>query len=125
MILPSPPRPTDEILEHAVQAGKSLRMDALLFLAEQRPDWDLIKRLAGSELKVVVAADERETVDRAAAEGFGAILLSMPEAPVHDRLTQALLSAVATEQLIEGAEVIAVYSGFEAGKIDSLSTWED
>lgn len=98
-----------------------MHVDALLFMAEQKPDWDLIRRLAGSDLKVIVAADEKETVERAAAEGFAAILVSMPEAPVYDKLSQALLSAVANEQLVEGAEVIAVYSGFEAGKIDSFS----
>jgi DNA integrity scanning protein DisA with diadenylate cyclase activity len=45
----------------------------------------------------------------------------MPEAPVYDKLTQALLGAVANEQLAPGADVVAIYSGFEAGKIDSLS----
>jgi DNA integrity scanning protein DisA with diadenylate cyclase activity len=36
-------------------------------------------------------------------------------------LTQALLGAVANEQLPPGAEVVAIYSGFEAGRVDSLS----
>jgi DNA integrity scanning protein DisA with diadenylate cyclase activity len=43
------------------------------------------------------------------------------EAPVFDKLAQALLESVAQDLLTPGAEVIAVYSGFEHGKIDSMS----
>ena len=45
----------------------------------------------------------------------------MPGVPVYDKLTHALLSAVANEQLAPGADVIALYSGFEAGRVDSMS----
>ena len=44
-----------------------------------------------------------------------------PEAPVYERLTQALLEAVARDMLPPGASVVAVYSGFEPTVIDSLS----
>jgi DNA integrity scanning protein DisA with diadenylate cyclase activity len=40
---------------------------------------------------------------------------------VYERLTQALLEAVARELLPPGASVVAVYSGFEPTVIDSLS----
>ena len=49
------------------------------------------------------------------------MLVNMPDAPVFEKLTQALLEAVADDILVPGAEVIAIYSGFEAGKIDSVS----
>ena len=45
--------------------------------------------------------------------------VNMPDAPVFEKLTQALLE----RRTVFGsrAEVIAVYSGFEAGMIDSVS----
>jgi DNA integrity scanning protein DisA with diadenylate cyclase activity len=45
----------------------------------------------------------------------------MVDSPVYDKLTQALLESVADDTLAPGARVIAVYSGFEAGTIDSIS----
>jgi DNA integrity scanning protein DisA with diadenylate cyclase activity len=40
---------------------------------------------------------------------------------VYERLTQALLECVADDLLAPGASVVALYSGFEAGEIDSVS----
>mgnify|MGYP001173235482 CR=1 FL=1 len=48
-------------------------------------------------------------------------LLDMADHRVNEKLTQALLESVADDILTPGASVIAVYSGFEAGKIDSIS----
>ena len=45
----------------------------------------------------------------------------MHEVPVFDRLEQALLESIADEILLPGANVVAVYSAFEAGLIDSIS----
>jgi len=45
----------------------------------------------------------------------------MADSPVHERLTQALLEAVADDLLTPGAEVIALYSGFDPGTVDSFS----
>ena len=45
----------------------------------------------------------------------------MPDAPVYEKLTQALLESVADDILAPGARVVAIYSGFEAGTIDSIS----
>ena len=71
---------------------------------------------------MLLAGDTEETLEGAAEEDFETILLNMPpEAPVYERLTQALLEAVAEELLPAGASVVAVYSGFEPTVIDSLS----
>jgi DNA integrity scanning protein DisA with diadenylate cyclase activity len=40
---------------------------------------------------------------------------------VHERLAQALLECVAAEMIGADAQVVAVYSGFEAGTVDSVS----
>ena len=47
--------------------------------------------------------------------------LNIPDSPVYERLTQALLESVADDLLTPGATVIALYSGFEVGVIDSMS----
>jgi len=45
----------------------------------------------------------------------------MPESPVYERLTQAVLEAVADDILVPGSSVAALYCGFDSETIDSLS----
>lgn len=103
-----------------VQLCEAGRGDALLLLLEGPSDWSRLKHLAG-EAKLVIAADVAEQVDGAADDGLPVVLLKMPDAPVYEKLTQALLESVADDILAPGAQVVAVYSGFEAGTIDSIS----
>ena len=109
------------ILKLAVRAHKSFEADALIYLSERKADWDQLKQIAGRKTKIIVATDETDIYESAKSVGLQAVFLSVPDAPVYDKLTQALLGAVANEQLVPGAEVIAVYSGFEAKKVDSFS----
>ena len=63
-----------------------------------------------------------ETLYGSSEADFDTILLNMSsDAPVYERLTQALLEGVADELLHPAACVVAVYSGFEDRAIDSLS----
>lgn len=95
--------------------------DAMLFLMERPTDWTRLRQATGQHT-VLLAGDTQETLDGAGDEDFDTILLNMPsETPVYERLTQALLEAVAEELLPAGASVVAVYSGFEPTVIDSLS----
>jgi diadenylate cyclase len=94
--------------------------DAMLFLMERPTDWERLRQACGQHT-VLLAGDSEETLD-GADELFDTILLNMPsEAPVYERLTQALLEGVAEDLLPAGASVVAVYSGFEPNVIDSLS----
>ncbi|MEX0643649.1 MAG: diadenylate cyclase [Pirellulales bacterium] len=94
---------------------------AMLFLMERPTDWIQLREATG-EHSVLLAGDTEATLEGAADEDFDTILLNMPsETPVYERLTQALLEAVADELLPAGATVVAVYSGFEPEVIDSLS----
>jgi DNA integrity scanning protein DisA with diadenylate cyclase activity len=111
------------ILELAVrlaQADPADRADALLVMIDGPTDWEALKATAGAQ-RLLIAADVAEQVEGAAAHQLPFVLLNMPEAPVAEKLAQALLEAVADELLAPGASVVAVYSGFEAGKIDSIS----
>ena len=84
-------------------------------------DWDLLKRHVGQEERLILAANVPEELEGAAEEGLATVVLNTEDAPVIEKLTQALLESVGDELLEPGADVIAVYSGFEPSKIDSIS----
>jgi DNA integrity scanning protein DisA with diadenylate cyclase activity len=87
---------------------------------DQRYDWESIRSQAGAA-SVLVAADEEGVLAGAVDHGLRTIVLDVAGLPVHERLTQALLEFVAAEMIAPEARVVAVYSGFEAGTIDSVS----
>jgi diadenylate cyclase len=99
---------------------ESADAEAILLLLEGTVEWSRVKNLAG-KAKVVAAADG--SVDLAAARqaGLETVRLDMPDSPVYERLTQSVLEAVADDILTAGSCVAALYSGFDAATIDSLS----
>jgi diadenylate cyclase len=109
-----------QLLETAVRLREGTSADALLLLVDQPLDWDRIREVIGAT-PTLVAADEREHLDGVADYGLTPVLLDVSGLPVHERLAQALLECVADDKITPEAEVVAVYSGFEAGTIDSVS----
>lgn len=105
-----------------VAAGLSdvANADALLLLLERPVDCRQLVKLAKTR-KIVVAADTDDELCEAREAGLDTVLLNMTNAPVLERLTQAFLESVADDILAPGAEVVALYSGFEAGRVDSIS----
>jgi DNA integrity scanning protein DisA with diadenylate cyclase activity len=108
------------VLDTATKLARATDADALLLLADGPHDWERLKSRS-SDKKLLVAADFAEQIEGASESGLATVLLKMPEAGVYEKLTQALLEAVADDILAAGAQVVALYSGFEAGAIDSLS----
>jgi DNA integrity scanning protein DisA with diadenylate cyclase activity len=108
------------MFDMAVRLANATGAEGLLVVLDGPTDWEELKAHSGGE-RIVVVADLDEEVAGAKEAGLDTILLDMEEAPVFERLTQALLEGVAQELLTPGAEVVAVYSSFEAGKIDSIS----
>ena len=106
--------------EIATRLVKREEADALLFLLEGSYDWDKLRRATG-KLSVVLASDRPQHLVGAEDAGFDTVELNIPDSPVYERLTQALLESVADELLTPGAGVVALYSGFEVGTIDSIS----
>ncbi|MEN0109732.1 MAG: DNA integrity scanning protein DisA nucleotide-binding domain protein [Planctomycetota bacterium] len=96
--------------------------DAILFLAERPVDWAKLQASLGSR-PLLLAAESEDQLAGAHDEDSGpdTLVLGMTGAPVYERLTQALLEAVAEEQLEAGATVVTLHSSFEPGVIDSLS----
>jgi DNA integrity scanning protein DisA with diadenylate cyclase activity len=110
----------ETVIDTASKLARAAEADALLLLLDGPTDWERLKIHVGDE-KVLVAADFPSQLEGAADAGLATVVLKMPEAPVYEKLTQALLEAVADDILAAGAQVVALYSGFEAGTIDSIS----
>ena len=107
--------------ELALRLATLHNVDAVLFVFDRPTDWKLLHESL-DKVNVVIAGDTEEIVAGAADAGFDTLVLNMPsDAPTYARLTQALLEGVAEEYFPEGASVVAAYSGFEAGPIDSVS----
>lgn len=118
------PRASDEfltILGVALRLADAVRVETVLLLVESPVDWNHLKQHAmGREL--LLAADSVAALEGAEAAGFPTILLSDDaNTPVHEKLSQALLNAVADELAPSGARVVAVYGGFDPQSIDSIS----
>ena len=93
---------------------------ALFLMLSGPTEWDQLKAKADG-MKVVVAADDPQDLVGAEEAGLLALPLDLSEAPVIERLTQALLRGVAREILTPGDGVVVMYSGFEADALDSIS----
>ncbi len=104
----------------AAQLADLHNAEAILFLTERPTEWDKLQQAVGNHA-LIVAADSEEVLAGTEEADFDTVLLSVPDLPVYEQLTEALLEAVADEHLAPGAPVVAVYSGFESDTIDSLS----
>ena len=109
-----------QLLDAATRLVAESASEAILVLAEQRLDWSRVREVTGTAV-VLVAADDETDVAGAADHGLRAVTLDVGSLPVHERLAQALLECVAAEMVPPEAQVVAVYSGFEAGTIESVS----
>jgi len=108
------------VFDLALTMAKEADADAILVMLEGPTDWEqLDKRQA--KVKLIVAGDTAEFLEGADAYDLDTVVLDTTDVPVYEKLTQALLEAVADDILVPGAAVVAIYSGFEAGKMDSIS----
>jgi diadenylate cyclase len=120
------PRQTVVLLQSARQLMHELPADALLLLTETDLDWEaVLDNLAGCRL--LVAAQDGLLTQKLKQHAELTVLDVDPgPTPTQERMSLALLEAVATDKLQPGAHVIAMYNGIEADEvrpeqIDSLS----
>ncbi len=104
----------------ALRLSDAAGAEAILLLLEGPADWQRLKKMAQDE-KILVAANTAEQLEGAQEAGLESVRLQMADSPVYERLTQAVLEAVADDILAPGSCVVSLYSGFDADTIDSLS----
>jgi DNA integrity scanning protein DisA with diadenylate cyclase activity len=109
-----------DIVQLGAKLAPEVDADALMVLVDGPTEWPQLIALAGG-VPLFVAADTKEAIDGCDEYGLRGVVLNLAEAPVYEKLTQALLECVAEEILAPGARVVAIYSGFEVGTIDSMS----
>jgi DNA integrity scanning protein DisA with diadenylate cyclase activity len=110
------------IVAAAVSLLKERNADALLILLDGSTDWKRIHDLAeGIDKPVIVAVDSPDDLEGAAEAGLMPLALNKEKSPLLERLQHALLEAAADELIRTNGEVIAVYSGFQQGRLDSIS----
>jgi len=110
------------IVRAARQLMDDSGIDAMLLLMDGAYDWKRIAELtAGSTKPVIVAADSLADLEGAAEAGLKPLPLNKEKAPLLERLQHALLEAAADEMIRPNGDVVAVYSGFQVGRLDSIS----
>ncbi|MCA9269959.1 MAG: DNA integrity scanning protein DisA nucleotide-binding domain protein [Planctomycetales bacterium] len=108
------------VLQLAQKMADDAEADAILVMLEGPTDWEQLKQRQ-TRAKIILAGDTPQHLEGAKEFGFDTVVLDVTDLPVYEKLTQALLDAVTDDVLLPGAGVVAVYSGFEAGKMDSIS----
>jgi DNA integrity scanning protein DisA with diadenylate cyclase activity len=120
------PRQTIALLKAARQLVEQMPADAVLMLTETNLDWEaVLHHLNGCRL-LVAAQDPILTLKLKEEHGLTVLDIDPGPTPTQERMSLALLEAVAQEQLQSGADVVALYNGIEAAEgkpehIDSLS----
>ncbi len=102
--------------ELALDMHKDEDADAIMVVLDEKAEWEKLTD-GPDRLRVIVASDRPEHLEGAEEAGLIAVVLDLVDAPVFEKLTQALLQSVADEKLVPSAEVIALYSGFEPGQV--------
>jgi diadenylate cyclase len=120
------PSQTVVLLKAATQMAQALPADAVLLLAETDLDWDAVLHHLPN-VKLLVAAQNPLLTRRLKEHPSLEVLDIDPgPTPTQERMSLALLDAIANEKLRTGAHVIALYNGIDTmdegpEQIDSLS----
>jgi len=117
-----PTKATTSLLELACATAPRLGAEAVLVLPEGPTDWDALRNLTVPDgLPVLVATASERHVEAVQELDLIPIEVDPVEAAIAERITLALIEAVANDQLRAGARIAVVYSGFEAEALDSLT----
>lgn len=110
------------MIRAAVALMRDRNADAMLMLLDGSTDWKKIAEMAEPlDKPIIVAVDSPEDLEGAAEAGLKPLALNKEKAPLLERLQHALLESAADEFIRTNGEVIALYSGFQQGRLDSIS----
>jgi DNA integrity scanning protein DisA with diadenylate cyclase activity len=108
-------------LPMAREAARRSGASGILILPEGPMDWDLVREQGDDGVPILVASASERQLEAIRKAGLIAVEVEPSEAAIAERISLALIEAVASDYLRAGARVVVVYSGFEAEAIDSLS----
>jgi DNA integrity scanning protein DisA with diadenylate cyclase activity len=117
---------TIALLQAARQLVQGLPADAVLLLTEMDLDWNAVLEHLGSHRLLVAAEDSALTEKLKGHPELTVLEIDPGPTPTQERMSLALLEAVRTDKLRQGADVVALYNGIEVGQdkpepVDSLS----
>ncbi len=120
------PLQTVQLIQVARDLVKGLPADAVLLLTETALDWDEVGRLLVGCRLFVAAENPSLTRTLKERDEWRVIELEAEPLPIQERMSNALLSAVTSEELQPGAHVVVLYNGIATlgdgpEPIDSLS----
>lgn len=121
--LPSPTTSTKTSMKvgfiaMAVEAVSKVGATALIVLAEAMPDWP---SLLNHKFPVIIASVSEKILNLSREHGLTIIELEPLENSIADRISLSLIEAVSLDLVGPSDRVVVIYSGFEAGVLDSMS----
>ena len=115
-------KPTPSLLATAFEAAPRLGVAALLILPEGPLDWNDVRDAAVAQgVRTLVAVVTDRHAEAARGAGLIPVEVENSDAAITERITLALIEAVANDLLSAGDHVAVAYSGFEAETLDSLT----
>ena len=111
---------TAGLLRLAAIAASDLGAEAVVLLPEGAMDWNAVREIYSGVTLLVATVSERHRQAAVEADIVG-LEVEPTDASISERITLALIQAVADEYLKAGARVVVVYSGFEAETLDSIT----
>jgi diadenylate cyclase len=106
------------LFQLASEALKRVEATAVLILAEANQDWQAAR---ASSVQIIVASMSERVLDAARTAGLSIIELEQLENSIADRISLSLIEAVSMDLVGSADRVVVIYSGFEAGVLDSMS----
>jgi DNA integrity scanning protein DisA with diadenylate cyclase activity len=106
------------LFQLASEALKRVEASAVLILAEANQDWQAAR---ASSVQIIVASMSERVLDAARSAGLSIIELEPLENSIADRISLSLIEAVSMDLVGSADRVVVIYSGFEAGVLDSMS----
>lgn len=110
-----------KILNEAINLNREMQASGLLLLFDAPIDWKRLKKFLGDTYFVAAATNQGALIGAEEAEIKTVLLQLEDDAPVYDRMTQAILNVVASDFFASGSRLIALYSGFDTTSFDSIS----
>ena len=111
---------TTSLLALAFEVAPRLGVAGLLVLPEDPMNWDDVHALAGG-VRTLVAVSVPRQVDAVREAGLVAVEVEATDAAINERISLALIEAVANDLVSAGDRIAVVYSSFEAESLDSFT----